>query len=231
MTQHIQIFENESWAEYSANHINNSVLEICEKKGFCSIMLTGGRGANLIYNFWADLISINYPLYFYFGDERCVEPDDLESNFFMVKNSLFKKGVPSQFRIERIHGEADNFDVEAKKYESILPKEMDILLLSIGDDAHVASIFPGDFTTQYSKSNVVVVTGPNPPNPRITITPKYFPLVKKIFCLVSGDSKSEALKNTFQSNIDNIHFPSRLVINSYWLIDKSAAKLIGEIQF
>ena len=102
MTQLIQIFDDENWIKLSVNEINNYVLDVCKEKGFCNFMLTGGRSAYSIYNYWADLISLDYPIYFFFGDERCVLPDHSESNYFMVKNSLFKNGIPSQFQVERI---------------------------------------------------------------------------------------------------------------------------------
>lgn len=229
MTQLIQIFDDEKWTELSVNEINNYVLDVCEKKGFCNFMLTGGSSAYLIYNFWADLISLDYPIYFYFGDERCVLPDDSESNYFMVKNSLFKHGIPSQFQVERIYGEADDYEMEIKRYEAVLPNEMDVLLLSIGEDTHIASIFPGDTVIHKDKNRFALVKGSKPPNPRITITPKFISTIGKIFCLARGDTKSDALNKVFKNTGNPKDFPAKLVVNCNWLIDKSAAEIMEKM--
>jgi 6-phosphogluconolactonase len=120
----------------------------------------------------------------------------------------------------------EDYELEANRYEVILPNNIDILLLSIGEDAHVASLFPGDFSSQNSNSKVVVVTGPKPPNPRISITPKLIAQAKQIFCLVSGSSKSDALFKVFQDTGDPLSFPAKLVQYGHWLVDRSAAKMI-----
>lgn len=226
MSKRIQIIEDLDWGKFSAIKINNEVIKVCERKGFCNIMLTGGRSASIMYDYWADIISTKYNLNFYFGDERCVSPDSSTSNFFTALNSLFKNGIHPKFHVERIYGEAFNLEIEAKRYESILPNDIDILLLSIGEDAHIASLFPGNFDAIYSKSYVEVVSGPKFPFQRITITPKYIRKANIIFTFACGFSKNAILKKIFNSNDENLFIPARLVLNGNWLIDSSAADKI-----
>ena len=165
MIQNIKVFPDEIWAIKSAQVINKAVQSICKKKGSCCILLTGGRSAERIYIEWGNLLLSNYNISFYFGDERCVSPEDTESNFSLVMRSLFNKGVPKQYSIHRIYGEAIDHNAEVERYDSTLPLEIDILILSIGEDAHIASIFPNDVEIHKSNKRVELVFGPKPPNP------------------------------------------------------------------
>jgi 6-phosphogluconolactonase len=224
--QNIHVFPDEKWPGMSASIINNAVSAVCKEKGGCSIMLTGGRSAERMYYEWADLLLANSSLSFYFGDERCVSPDDPESNYGLVMRSLFTSGLPNQYKMQRVHGEAGDIEAEAGRYDLLLPKVINVLLLSMGEDAHIASIFPADTSIHKKNHRVAVVTGPKPPNPRITITPKFIARAEKIFCLVTGSLKSAALANVFQDKGDAISIPAKLVSNGNWLIDSSAAKSI-----
>ncbi len=226
MRKSIKIYSNKTWAEKSAKIIYSSIYTTCLEKGFCKILLTGGRSAEYVYNFLSDLLTSDLNLYLYFGDERCVHPEDPESNFGLVMRSLLKNNLSKNFKIFRIYGEAKDLELEVKRYETVLPDEIDILLLSIGEDAHIASLFPGDIKIHECDKRLAIVNGPKPPNPRITITPKLINSVKKIFCFASGYAKSRALSFVFQDRGDSLSYPAKLIVNCNWLIDISAAEII-----
>ena len=226
MHENINVFSDELWPKMSASIINIAVNAVCKKKDRCNIVLTGGRGAELIYDAWQEILLTKSSLSFYFGDERCVSPEDSDSNYGMVMRTLFKKGIPYQYLIYRIIGETINYNSEAERYDSILPSEIDILILSMGEDTHIASLFPDDSASHKSNKRVAIVNGPKPPNPRISITPKLIVQAKQIFCLVSGSSKSDALFKVFQDTGDPLSFPAKLVQNGHWLVDRSAVKMI-----
>ena len=123
--------------------IANQVNRVISEKEHCNLMLTGGRTAKKIYDQWHQNPPWDHArLTYFFGDERCVDPDDQESNYGMVMSSLFPHGVPEDCRVERARGEAEDLQKEARRYGERLPQNIDVLLLSVGPDGHIASLFP-----------------------------------------------------------------------------------------
>lgn len=70
--------------------IAEKINQLISTRGHCSVMLTGGRTAEALYRFWSDQQLWDHTqVSYYFGDERCVSPEDVESNFGMVRSALF----------------------------------------------------------------------------------------------------------------------------------------------
>ena len=225
----IQVFRNDVWAAKCAQIIDDAVDSVLAVKDNVSVMLTGGRGAERVYREWANTLhSIKGKLTFYFGDERCVEPTDPESNFAMVNTALFNSDIPNNCTVVRLHGEATDQSSEAQRYEELLPLGLDILLLSIGEDGHVASLFPYADSLNESRHKVVAIVGPKAPKNRYTITPTVIRSSDQLFCFVSGESKVTALKKVLENPDDFLSIPARLAIRGMWLLDESAGKLLDK---
>ena len=138
---------------------------------------------------------------FTFGDERCVPPDDTQSNFRMARENLFvPAGVPDK-SIMRMRGEIDP-QIAAQEYEDQLHAiaagrgepiyQHDLILLGLGDDGHTASLFPGTAALEEMTRRVVANFVPKLNAWRLTFT---FPLInhaRQILFLV-GASKSPQL--------------------------------------
>ena len=77
-------------------------------------------------------------------------------------------------------GEAADLEQAARDYGELLPDPLDLLLLGIGEDGHTASLFPGSPALGERSARVVVVTGPKPPNPRLSITPPVIEAAREI---------------------------------------------------
>ena len=77
----------------------------------------------------------------YFGDERRVPPDDEGSCYRLVRETLLRGVTPAG--VERMRGEEPDGDAEAERYGALLPERLDVTLLSMGEDGHCASLFPG----------------------------------------------------------------------------------------
>ena len=106
-------------------------------------MLTGGSTAKRLYAYWSDTKFLEQrKIDYYFGDERCVPTDQPDSNYCMVQQTISQERVPKGGRIFRMDVEMNDLEMASKKYENLLPESIDILLLSVGSDGHIASLFP-----------------------------------------------------------------------------------------
>jgi 6-phosphogluconolactonase len=219
----IRKFHPAEWPLQAAGLIQNTINDAINKQGRCSVMLTGGRSAERLYTSWADLPAFgrNARVQFYFGDERCVPPDNKESNFGLAMRTLFKRGVPPGCSVIRMKVETSNCDVAALNYDSQLPKQIDILLLGVGEDGHIASLFPGSAALKITDHQVVAIKSPKPPHGRLTITPPVISRAKSVFVLASGSSKGQVLDKALQAEGDAHKVPASLVLNAIWLLESA----------
>jgi 6-phosphogluconolactonase len=155
---------------------------------------------------------------FWFGDERCVSPDDSRSNYLMAKQSLLDAlGDAGPGAVHRMEGELGPDDA-ASAYEELLrsagPVEFDLLLLGIGPDGHTASMFPDQQSLSERTRLVVGVpeAGLEPFVPRVTLTLPGLALAKHIVFLASGESKADAVARAFGKDArPDPHVPSSMV--------------------
>jgi 6-phosphogluconolactonase len=155
----------------------------------------------------------------WFGDERCVPPDDERSNYRLVKQSLLDPlaGVASP-SVMRIHGELGPHR-GAEAYERQLrdagEPEFDLLLLGLGPDGHCASLFP-DQPTLAERARLVVgveEAGLEPFVPRVTLTLSALATAKQTVFLVTGEEKADAVAAAFGPGATpDPHVPASLLV-------------------
>jgi 6-phosphogluconolactonase len=167
------------------------------------IALSGGNTPRPIYT---ELARIGRELpwdrmFFTFGDERCVPPEDEQSNFRMARESLFVLAAVPEKSIARMRGEIDP-QIAAQEYQDrlgLLAAEggetiyrHDLILLGLGDDGHTASLFPGTAALQEKMRAVVANFVPKFNTWRITFT---FPLIEQArhICFLANANKNRAL--------------------------------------
>lgn len=231
MNPQLLFFSDEEWQTKSASYIHKAVETVCKHKGKCSVMLTGGLGAEMVYQAWSQMLcELPQKIQFYFGDERCVSPDDKESNYCMAVQSLFPIYIPDNFTINRIKGETSDKMIEANRYTAILPTTIDILLLSIGEDGHIASLFPGDSIVLNNAKQVLPVIAEKRPSFRFTISPGIIRSAKEKICFCKGKLKGAVLATVFKNVDDILPVPARIAYDATWLLDKSAAIAMKENQ-
>lgn len=219
--------KGQDWLSMAFYAIEQVVLDVIHRKGFCRIMLTGGNTAENLYKYWASRSQLpSGAVRFYFGDERCVPPDHKDSNYGMVMRTLLADhGAFSGCHIVRMKGEYPDKEVAATEYEKLLPDEVDVLLLGMGTDAHIASLFPYSQALE-SERRVVPVRGPVAPVERLTITPKVINKAKSVFLLATGAQKGALLSQAFRDPKDYQEMPVRLTMNGSWLLDEAAHKKV-----
>lgn len=221
MRPNVFSFPVEEWGRRSAALLHQAVRSFLNTQGRCVVMLTGGRSAERLYAAWAQVPDFQRlsDVCFYFGDERCVPPEHPESNFGMVKRVLFKGGVPPGCKLLRMEGEDPDRDAAARRYGEALPVRVDVLLLGVGEDGHIASLFPGSPALCDVRRRVMAVTSPKPPGERLTVAPSVIAQATTIFVLAAGAAKAAVLRNAMKDPGDFVNFPARLVLNAVWLLD------------
>jgi 6-phosphogluconolactonase len=160
------------------------------------VAITGGSTPRVAYERAAGLRDDWSGVDFWFTDERCVGPDHEHSNFGMADRALLSRAEGAT--VHRMHGELGPED-GAAAYENELgefgPEALDLILLGVGPDAHVCSLFPGDDALGERERHVVGVETPGmaPLVSRITLTLPVVNASRQIVFLVTGADKAEAM--------------------------------------
>jgi 6-phosphogluconolactonase len=196
-------------------------------RGRCAVALAGGTTPRATYEALAtSALAAALPwtaIDWYFGDERAVPPDHPESNYAAARGSLFAARPELVARVHRMPADAADLDAAAREYGHLLPNPLDLLLLGIGEDGHTASLFPGSPALAERSARVVPVTGPKPPNPRLTVTPPVIESARAILVLASGAGKAEAVARALEGPLDAAAVPAQLARRGAWIVDADAA--------
>jgi 6-phosphogluconolactonase len=218
----VHVYCASEWAEKSSCLLHDLVFTISSSQGYCNVMLTGGRSAERLYCAWRSHpdFTLMQGVNFYFGDERCVTPDTINSNFQMIHSTLFTPTIPNGCKIFRIHGEAENPKIEAQRYASLLPDSIDILLVGVGADGHIASMFPGDKSWLDSREDVIHVSSSSHPFDRITITSNIIGKSKNVIVLAPGIEKASIYSVVTTCSRGALEIPAFLVADKIWLLDR-----------
>ena len=175
---------------------------LAEREQF-RIALAGGNTPRPVYTEFARM-GHDLPwdrMVFTFGDERCVPPDDAQSNYRMARESLFVPAAVPEKSVTRMRGEIDP-QLAAQEYQDGLDRlaaqrgekvyRHDLILLGMGDDGHTASLFPGTAALEEKTRGVVANFVPKFDSWRITFT---FPLMRQArhICFLVNANKNVAL--------------------------------------
>ncbi|MEQ1860746.1 MAG: 6-phosphogluconolactonase [Chthoniobacteraceae bacterium] len=214
------------FATDAARHILDEGRAAIAERGLFRLALSGGDTPRVIHAAMARLAP-DFPwgkVQITFGDERCVPPDDKDSNYRMAHESLLSAVPIPEGNIFRMRGEIDPA-VAAREYEAKLaavaarcgePRYVhDLLLLGLGPDGHTASIFPGSPALDETTRNVLPVIGPKPPPQRLTMT---FPLInaaRSVVFLVKDAGKAQVVAEVQAA--DPRH-PASRVTSATWLL-------------
>ncbi|HVE80060.1 MAG TPA: 6-phosphogluconolactonase [Gemmatimonadaceae bacterium] len=203
-----------------------------------AVALTGGDTARVMYEVLAAEYAARVPWHVveaFFGDERCVPPDDPASNYGMAHRALLSH-VPLQAeRVHRMPGEVRPTDEGARRYERVVRERLaaggadagfDLVLLGIGADGHTASLFPGSPALAIEDRWVAAVEAPPaaPVRDRLTLTLPCLTRAREILVVVSGEAKREALQRIWHPGEGEPLPPARLpAARMRWLVDRAAA--------
>ena len=207
-----------AWLSEISHQLSNSQLPVLrsasdEGGSTYTVALSGGRIARQFFSAAATLLKNRNipPIHFFWADERCVPPTDPESNFAVARELLFAPlGIPED-HIHRIRGE-DPPDVAAAQAEAEICRiatldangqpTLDLIFLGMGEDGHVASLFPGE-SEETMANNVVyrAVIASKPPPHRITLGYPAIAVARQVWVLASGTGKEDALRESLSSSL------------------------------
>jgi 6-phosphogluconolactonase len=160
-----------------------------------SVVLTGGSTPRHAYEIAAELESDWSRAELWWVDERCVPPDDQQSNYGMAKAALLDRLEVAPAAVHRMQGELGRDDGVAEyKHELAGIGEFDLVLLGLGSDGHVASLFPNFPTLDLTGREVVgSPAGLEPFVDRISMTLPRLCNTQELLFLVAGAGKADAV--------------------------------------
>lgn len=234
----IQRYENlEAVSQAAAELFAARASVAVRERGRFSVALAGGNTPRRAYELLAQSPLCDavpwYDVHVFWGDERCVPPDDPRSNYRMAREAFLDRLPLLDWQIHPMRGVGDP-DEAAFEYERELRQffadgkpRFDLVLLGMGDNAHTASLFPGlpvlEERTRWVSSVYIAELQMH----RLTLTAPAINQAATIAFLVAGADKAQPLKEVLQGPRDPQRLPAQLVRPAdgelLWLVDKTAA--------
>ena len=162
-----------------------------------NVVLTGGKTPELAYEEAAKRAPDWSKVELWWGDERCVPPDDDKSNYGMAKRALLDRLERTPHAVHRIKGELGKEEAAAEYERELGDTRLDLLLLGVGPDGHVASLFPNAPTLRRRKRVLPAEPGLEPFVDRVTLSLPTLRSAREILFLLSGKAKADAARRAF----------------------------------
>jgi 6-phosphogluconolactonase len=218
-------------AAATAARLAVTLADVQAARGTASVVLTGGGIAAKLYSALRDAPyrdAVDWGrVDFWWGDERFLPSGDPERNETQARAALLDAlPVPP----ERIHPmpasdglDGDDPDAAAERYAASLGGPFDIVLLGVGEDGHVASLFPGHPEVDITDLTVSAVRdSPKPPPTRITLTLPVLTSAREVWLVAAGAGKAEAVATALSDGpVPAAHV--RGAERTLWLLDPTAA--------
>jgi 6-phosphogluconolactonase len=159
-----------------------------------AIVLTGGSTPARAYEHAARATPDWSTVSLWWGDERCVPPDDERSNFGLARRTLLERLDGQPARLHRIRGEDQPAAAAASYDQELRGTTLDLLLLGLGPDGHLASLFPNSPGLAETERLVIPAEAKlDPFVERVTMTPPALRRARRMIYLATGERKSEAV--------------------------------------
>ncbi|MGZ3539799.1 MAG: 6-phosphogluconolactonase [Vulcanimicrobiaceae bacterium] len=215
--------------------VDEAQTAIADRGGFY-VALAGGSTPRAAYALLAEEPRNSQTgwkdVFIYFGDERCVPPDDEQSNYKMASDTFLSKVNIPESNVHRMHGEEDP-ETAAAEYARILREDLgealqfDLIMLGMGADGHTASLFPGTDPLADADALVRAPYVDRLGTRRLTITPRVINSARHVVIATEGLQKAPALAAVLEGPYDPVRYPIQVVSPSNgrltWLVDADAA--------
>ena len=247
----IAVVDSDVLADAAAQRLTVLIEQAIAARGRAMVSLTGGTTPRDAYEAladrarpWRDRIDWSR-VHLFWGDERHVPPDHRDSNFGMANEALIRHVTIPAGQVHRMRGELADPVAAAAAYAQQLPDVFDVMLLGLGEDCHIASIFPGsellasgrgarssgapltDDTVPAKTDGTVAAVRSPAGQWRITLTPPAILNSRDIVMLVAGEAKSAAVAGAIDGALDVENCPAQLLREAddrlEWMLDTAAA--------
>lgn len=239
----LKIFYNiDKLSEYFAEFLKSEVDSSEDK---FNLVLSGGSTPKHIFKYLSEYYRTKIvwnKINFFWGDERCVPPNDNESNYKMTFETLLSKVSVPKENIFRIKGEAHPND-EAKRYSSLITDKVhsknnlpqfDLIMLGLGEDGHTASIFPNQKSLLNSDNIYATAVHPASEQIRITITGNVINNASAVLFIATGSNKAKVVDEIINQKENYKKYPASFINlqngTVYWLLNKAAASQIEQLR-
>jgi 6-phosphogluconolactonase len=247
MKRDIRIFKDlENLSQAAANLFIKQSAESITKRNHFLVALNGGNTPMRLFQLLAtdfrDRVHWS-KVHLFWGDERCVAPDDSGSSYGQARDELLSHVPMPDSNIHRVKGEFE--PAEASKEYSLVLKEFsspalewprfDLVYLGMGEDGHTASLFPGSSVDLVEPVIPVTAHYQDRPADRVTLTPVVFNSARMVVLMATGKKKSHTLAEVLSDRYNPDLYPAQRIKPKegelIWLVDEEAAsKLPKELQ-
>jgi 6-phosphogluconolactonase len=237
--------DEDTLAARAADRVTQLIEEAAAARGAVLVALAGGTTPRRLYanladpkQPWRDRIPWR-DVHLFWSDERHVPPDHSDSNYGMARAALIDHVPIPADHVHRIHGEIADASDAAADYERTLrvvgsgfsrTSLFDLTLLGLGEDAHIASIFPGsellNVAHPFTGCRIAAVWAPHLSAWRITLTPEAILDSRAIVVLVAGANKASAVHAALAAPLEVNTYPAQLLRAAgdrvEWFLDRAA---------
>ena len=247
MKLEIRIFKNlENLSKEAANLFLEKSTDSIAERGRFLVALNGGSTPARLFQ----LLGSEYKekvdwkkVHVFWGDERCVPPDDPGSSYGQARDLLLSHVSIPEVNIHRVEGEltpaeaSKEYATTLKEFAS-LPLEFprfDLVYLGMGEDGHTASLFPGSPTEVTEPVLSVTAQYQERPANRVTLTPVVFNQARAVAFMATGEKKAVTLAEVLGDRFNPEKYPVQRINPKHgeliWLVDEEAAsKLPRELK-
>lgn len=226
----------EELAEACTAYILDTLQGSLQSQPHATFAISGGSTPKLMFSKLAKSGFDWSKIHIFWVDERCVPPDDDQSNFKMADETLLTPARISKYNVHRIHGEmtpdegAVRYVEEIKQFFTLGEHELpvfDLIHRGIGPDAHTASLFPGEPLIANRTGIAAAVWVEKLRSHRVTLLPGVLLAARHTMLQVAGQDKADPVHNILKGPEDPSQFPGQIAARgsdkAVWFLDKAAA--------
>lgn len=241
MEPNIEIVAERMLAAMVAEELSARIAEVIEDRDRCSLLLAGGTTPGAIYRRLARPPFVSdipwEKLILFWGDERWVSQSSSQSNYYMVQETLLAELGDNQPMVVPVATSLSSPEEGALDYERRIREQgycvqgfsppFDIALLGVGEDGHIASLFPNSRALGEMERLCVSCDQPGTGQPRVTMTLAALRASERIYFIIRGESKAEVVDQLFQGVGSSEALPARFFLGEVgsrvtWFLDSQA---------
>ena len=222
----------------------NSANKAIHARGTFNVAISGGHTPTMSFKLLgttAEAGTVQWDrVHLFWVDERCVPPESEASNYRLAAKTFLNKVPIPDSNVHRMYGECLDYAKAVRDYSGTICRvfnlapgqmpEFDLIVLGMGPDGHVGSLFPDSYARFDTNALVSTVYFTGGDYSRITLTHPVLCAASKLAILVSGPEKADILRDVMHGELDEVKYPVHtlwpVLHKITWLIDSEAGKYL-----